>query len=387
MSAQQSVRLTYLDFIRGIAVLGLLVMNLPHMGVAELSYVPFSPDLASDAIVRTVNSVLFDGRFRSLFCLLFGIGLYLQYQSYERNGLNPYLVLKTRLNWLFVFGFLHGVLVWPGDILMAYALCGRVILNKLLEPSEALIKKGIIWVVTGFVLSVIFAAMTAGLEPEVSRGSEQHLAAIAAMQQHYFAEWHINLTIMLVYIVTFPFLFMLSLGGVMLIGIGLFKSGQLQHGFSSNIVIKLLAFTLVITSLDVYLANVHLSIWLTLQNLFGALSGLTMALLIWHLIIKTKIHDSPMLLTKAFRSVGQMALSFYIFQSVVGTLLLKVWFPDWIINFSLIDYFCLAILLMVVQLVLASLYKPFFKQGPLEYTWRKLVNKKADSFRLQDTNQ
>lgn len=383
MSTQHNTRLTYLDFIRGIAVLGLLIMNLPHMGVAELGYLSFSPDLISDTIVRSINSLLFDGRFRSLFCLLFGIGLYLQYQSYERKGLNPYLVLKSRLHWLFVFGLLHGVLIWPGDILMAYALCGRVILSRLALPSEALIQKGIKWVITGFVLTSVFAWSIAGLEPEVVRESEQHLAALALAQSGYFAEVHSNFMIMVAYILTFPILFLPSLGGVMLIGVGLFKSGLLQNGFSKSQVIKLVLFTLAISLIDVYLINVHLTTWEMLENLLGALSGLTMALLIWHGVIKSKIHQSDNFLVNAFRNVGQMALSFYLFQSIIGTLLLKVWFPHWLVNFTLVDYFAVTIGLMLIQLILASLYKPLFKQGPLEYIWRKLVFRKAERFRLQ----
>ena len=367
MSIQQSTRLTYLDFIRGIAVLGLLMMNLPHMGVAELGYLAFSPDLASDTIVRSTNSLLFDGRFRSLFCLLFGIGLYLQCQSYDRKGLNSYSVLKTRLHWLFVFGLLHGIFIWPGDILMAYALCGRVILSRLSLPSEELIRKGVNWVVAGFVLTSIFVWSVAGLEPDVIRGSEQHLSAIAIAHSGYFAEVHVNFMIMMMYLITFPFLFLLSLGGVMLIGVGLFKSGELQNGFNNSQIATLFMFTLLVSLIDVYLINFHLSLWQICENLLGSLSGLSMALLIWHGVIKFKIHQRGNFLVNAVRNVGKMALSFYIFQSIMGTLMFRVWFTDWLINFTLIDYFAVTIGLILIQLVLASLYKSFFKQGPLEY--------------------
>ena len=64
--------------------------------------------------------------------------------------------------------------------------------------------------------------------------------------------------------------------------------------------------------------------------------------------------------------------------------MLRVWFTDWLINFILIDYFAVTIGLILIQLVLASLYKSFFKQGPLEYIWRKLVFRKAERFRLHE---
>lgn len=378
-------RLAYLDFIRGIAVLGLLLMNAPYMGVAEFGYAPFIPDVASDTWVRIANALFFDGRFRSMFCLLFGIGLYLQFQSYQSKGLNAYVVLKTRLWWLLLFGLLHCTLIWPGDILLMYALCGFVLVGQLQRSSEELLRKGVIWFAIGLLLVAAFSVGIKTFEPLTTRDSEAYQQAIAIATQGYFADWEFNLAAAFTYIITFPFLTMFGLCGAMFIGIGLFKSGKLKHGFNRQELIGLSAITLVVSIVDAVLASQYLAIWSLLPNVLATLSGLTMALLFWHLVLMTKVYQWPNKLVQAIKHVGTMAFTFYIFQSTLVTLLLQLVFPSWIETFSLLDYSVLAVCVMVLQLFIACLYKRAFNQGPLEYLWRQLVKRKVQTLQSQVT--
>lgn len=378
MSSIQNSRLIYLDFLRGIAVLGLLIMNMPKMGIAEFGYIPFSPDLISDTVIRATNALFFDGRFRSLFCLLFGIGLYLQYCSYQDKGLNAHVIIKTRLNWLFVFGLLHGVFIWFGDILLIYALCGRVMLGQLNESSDYLIQKGIKWISLGLIMMFVFSYLVISAEPVVTRDSEQYIEAVALATQHYFADWPFNLATVVGYIITFPFLSMLSLGGVMYLAVGLFKSSALKRGFSTETLVKLSILTVSFSLLDAYLAVFQVEIWNTVANVLGSVSGLAMALLIWHLVLKTKVYLKQNIFVKAIRNVGQLALSFYLFQSIAGTVILQILLANWLADMTLLDYWSLAFALILLQLILALVYKTFFKQGPLEYLWRNLVQRKID---------
>lgn len=98
MTHIENERLAYLDFLRGFAVLGLLLMNAPFMGLIEFGYVAHQPVVISDYVIAVANSLLLDGRFRSLFCLLFGIGIYLQYCSFARKGYAVNDTLLSRLN-------------------------------------------------------------------------------------------------------------------------------------------------------------------------------------------------------------------------------------------------------------------------------------------------
>ena len=369
-------RLSYLDFLRGIAVLGLLLMNAPLMGIVDVGgYLPISEMSASDSIVRGVNAIFFDGRFRSLFCVLFGIGLYLQFNSYQNKGLDPHSILKTRLKWLFLFGFLHAVLIWFGDILMLYAMSGAVLLSKMNDSAESLIKRGIIWFLIGVVILAVFSIFAITAEPEVIRGSEEYLAGLAVTTSGYFNDWLSNLVVAFAFVLSFPFVSVFYLCGPMMIGIGLFKAGYLKTGFDKPTLIGLFIATIIVAAIDFFLAVYHLDLWLKVANILGSLSGFTMALMIWHFVLISKVHEKSGLLVMAIRRVGEMALTFYIMQSVIVTLLLQVIFPEWLETFSLVNYMLLSFAVMALQLVIALLYKRPDNQGPLEFLWRKLVNR------------
>jgi len=70
-----------------------------------------------------------DGKFYSLFSLLFGLGFALQLQRAEQRGGDALPTYKRRLRVLMAIGFLHLALLWPGDILMFYAIMGFVLIR------------------------------------------------------------------------------------------------------------------------------------------------------------------------------------------------------------------------------------------------------------------
>ena len=92
-----------MDFIRGVAVLGLVYMNAYAFGIFEYGYTPLTNPPVSDSIIYTLSSVFVDGRFRTLFSLLFGAGLFIQWQRYKSQ-----VQIKSRLYWLILFGLAHG---------------------------------------------------------------------------------------------------------------------------------------------------------------------------------------------------------------------------------------------------------------------------------------
>jgi uncharacterized protein len=125
------MRITAIDALRGLAILGILVMNVPFHANILTGYVPFDTPLLSDQVIIFLQSMLADGRFRSLFCLLFGVGMAIQFQSCANKGLPYRTFLTSRLKWLLLFGILHAVLVFGGDILMLYSLCGYLLVKRL----------------------------------------------------------------------------------------------------------------------------------------------------------------------------------------------------------------------------------------------------------------
>lgn len=125
-------RLISLDFTRGVAVLGILFANIMGMGQPlETAYgwpggFLSDHDSFADAL-WVVQFVLVDGKMRGLFTLLFGAGIILFADRAKENGGWAGLTIQ-RLFWLFVFGLAHYYLLWRGDILALYALCGVIVL-------------------------------------------------------------------------------------------------------------------------------------------------------------------------------------------------------------------------------------------------------------------
>ncbi|WP_440875698.1 DUF418 domain-containing protein [Thalassotalea sp. PLHSN55] len=368
-------RLPYLDFLRGIAVLGLLTMNLAYMGLLDPE-APFPVDSTFDDWVLALQAVLLDGRFRSLFCLLFGIGLYLQFTRYQQRGLNAVLTLKSRLHWLLVFGLSHCIFIWSGDILILYALAGLVVIKRLENSTEQLFKRGCVYFAIGMIIQILLELLlwwVTTYYPE-----DESLVAILSLQDVYAQ----NIGYAFIYIITFPLLSMFYICGLMYIGIALYRQGALQHGFSKKQLINLMLATFVFSLADLL---VTLDVFTTgiMTDVLSSISGLAMALLFWHWLLKSKYYISASWLVQSVSALGRKALTFYIFQSLVMTTLLRFIFPQWNNEFALAHYFLLALAFIPVQLALAYYIDKFFSQGPLEFYWRYLVTRKSHKIEAQ----
>ena len=129
----QGERITILDSIRGIALLGILIMNIPFFGLpdpAGESPIPLNEiGTINEKIWIIVNGFL-DGTQRALFSLLFGAGMLLFIERLESRttGMEPAEYFIRRQLWLIVFGLFNAyVLLWVGDILFSYGVCGIIL--------------------------------------------------------------------------------------------------------------------------------------------------------------------------------------------------------------------------------------------------------------------
>lgn len=122
-----SERFVILDALRGFALLGICMANFPEFSL----YTFLSPEAAAamptsvaDTITRYLLYIFVDGKFYTLFSLLFGIGFSIIIRNAERKGANGFRIFYRRMGMLLLFGFLHLMFIWSGDILMLYALLG-----------------------------------------------------------------------------------------------------------------------------------------------------------------------------------------------------------------------------------------------------------------------
>lgn len=115
-------RIVLLDVVRGVALMGILVMNLPAFTAAG---VPNAATQPVDHVAEVLRDMLFAGKFNSIFSLLFGLGFTLQLaRLQQRVPERATAIYCRRLGWLLVIGLVHEVLLWNGDVLHIYALLG-----------------------------------------------------------------------------------------------------------------------------------------------------------------------------------------------------------------------------------------------------------------------
>ncbi len=146
-----SDRLLTIDALRGFAVMGILLLNIIGFSMPEAAYInpaAWGGTGAADIAAWFLSFVLFDGKMRGLFSLLFGASMLIIIERAELAGRDGRRAHKIRAAWLFLFGMLHFVLLWWGDILMAYALVSFIALLFVGKDSGALLK----WAFGAFLL-------------------------------------------------------------------------------------------------------------------------------------------------------------------------------------------------------------------------------------------
>lgn len=156
-------RLASLDMVRGVAVLGILLLNILSFAMPEAAYEnprAYGGWHGADLVTWAVNFVLFDGRMRGVFSFLFGASTLLVIERAEASGRNPAEVHFRRMAWLFVFGLAHLFLVWHGDILAHYALIGMIAFAMRGLPVSRLLVLGTMLVLAG---TLMFATIPLGI--------------------------------------------------------------------------------------------------------------------------------------------------------------------------------------------------------------------------------
>jgi uncharacterized protein len=144
---QPEARISTLDFIRGVAVLGILATNILQFaqlpGAHRWLKLIGEPSLGDKAL-WVLNFLLVDGKLRGLFAMLFGAGLVLFMDRAKARGAKPYWLQYRRLFWLGLFGLFHYYVLFEGDILFHYALLGMVAVLLVRLPAKPLLIAGML---------------------------------------------------------------------------------------------------------------------------------------------------------------------------------------------------------------------------------------------------
>jgi uncharacterized protein len=382
-------RIVVLDAVRGLALFGILVVNAPlffwPVQSVALGSIPATSsfDEAANALVRFA----FEGKFFTIFSLLFGIGVALQLS----RGHRPRTIVR-RLLLLAVFGAVHISLFWWGDILLHYAILAFALVLARGWSARRLVRAAFVLLAVPVVLQVGFAALgsLAAMSPEgatafaevaadsdammvtqaqaaidVHRGTD--LAAAAALR---WSEWGFA---------TFGTLF----GGMLFIVVAMFwfgaaamRSGWLEPAAADRwrwLFRRMLPIALVANTFYAWGslsgAQYDFGTWaaslVAIAFVVGAPSGALAIATGAALALRT---GGPV--ATALAAVGRLALSTYLTQSLVMTTLAYGY------GFGLYGMVThgqalgMAVVLFAVQVPLAVLYARRFRFGPAEWLWR-----------------
>src|SRR5262245_710696 len=234
-------RIETLDVLRGFALLGILAMNIRAMA-APLSaymypYALFDYSGASRA-AYLFTSIVFDLKMMGLFSMLFGAGALLYAAKATESGKPPRGLWFRRMFWLLVIGLVHAYLIWDGDILVPYALCGLLLLWWVRRFSARILFGGAVtWLAIGVLLS-IGQGMAWETMPDANRAAaleiwmptpEQMSEQLTQMRGSYMdVISHRAMFVFMGQTMYFVFFFFWRCGGMMLLGMALYKWGFLD---------------------------------------------------------------------------------------------------------------------------------------------------------------
>ncbi len=367
---RESGRITSLDLVRGVAVLGILLMNAVHFRFGSGPYFNLSAGGSEtwlDWVVGILGEVFVDQKFMGLFSLLFGAGMILFIDRASRRGARAVLLNLWRNTLLLVIGILH-YLVWDGDVLMAYAISSLFLLALRRLPSWALISLG----TALFVLSVACALVAQHLADTTSASIEGLWTAGEALD-----EGTIGASVLLG--------FFLRALGLILVGAGLYRIGFMDGGLPERtyrltaivglaVGLPLAGAGVVVTALNDYSREVAFigQVPNTLGTIPASLGYMSL-IIIWN-------NRADGWLERRLRAVGRMALTNYLSQTVLGVLVLTVLLGDVdAVGRSAVLLFVVAV--WALQIWWSQVWLGRFLFGPAEWLWRVATYRRGQPLR------
>src|SRR3990167_3448061 len=177
-TATAPTRLVTLDAMRGFAVMGILAMNIVAFAMPEMAYVSpkaYGGETSSDIAAWAIGFLLFDGKMRGLFSILFGASMLLIIDRAESGGQDPSTVHYRRMAWLAVFGLCHYFFIWWGDILFLYAAVGCIAFGFRHWDARRLIK----WAIGLFTLGTVLTSLFFGAQLAVASAADNPVSPMA----------------------------------------------------------------------------------------------------------------------------------------------------------------------------------------------------------------
>lgn len=369
-------RVVAIDVLRGLALLGILVMNIQAFAMPLAAY--FNPLVygafdGADRAAWFATRLVFDVKFLSIFSTLFGASLVLAGAG-ERA--------TRRLVWLVVFGLVHGYLLYVGDILFTYGVVGLVVVRARSWPIERQAKVGLILVASGSALhatlGVLYPHLPAWGLAEIDRVVSGHDVAeqLAVFRSGYLAQLPARAAAC----------FSNQIGGT-LVESGWQSAGCMLLGmaavrarfFQGETRLHRLGPAAFALGLAVTAAGIAVGLrglfapraWLFAQSLhLAGCVGVTFGLVV--AIVALARAPWASFVSRSVARLGRVAFSAYILQSVAGLFVFSGAGLGLYGTWGRATLLAAPLAFWLVELVLAGAWTSRFRFGPLEALWRGL---------------
>jgi len=374
-------RIATLDFARGIAIFGILLLNISAFGLPKAAYLNpayAGQPSATDAWTWAVLDVLAQGKFLMMFAMLFGAGL----QMLLPRGK---AWIQSRLSLLLLCGLIHAVFFWDGDILLAYGLIGLVFWRLVREAksNQSLFRTGVVLYLIGVGILMMLGLIS------TAKPDSFWQPDFAELQYEQF--WRLKggveainnrLDLLSSSLISVAVQYGWELGGAMLMGASLMRSGWLKGQFDVRHYLGVAAVMLPLswiiqipavviawqTGWDYRWSGFYLQAPREIGALMQAVGYLALCYGLWPQLVKQRW-------VIWMSQVGRMALTNYLLQTLVCTFFFNS--LGFYQHFSRLQLVALVPAVWAVNLAITLLWLRHFRQGPMEWLWRKLTAKAA----------
>lgn len=388
-------RIVSIDILRGIAVFGILILNIQSFSMPGAAYI--NPTTWGDLTginkaIWIISHVFASEKFMSIFSMLFGAGIILLYERKKSQGRSAGKVHYYRNLWLLIFGLLHAYLIWHGDILVAYSLCGFFV--YLFRKMKS---KGLIILATGFFLIPGLINLMGGISvqywPEESYNQTMNSwypdieilnKEISQMRGGIVEQLGARVPVA-VFMQTFLFIISVfwRVVSMMLLGMALFKNGVLLAKKTNKYYLRIVLIGLTsgyaLSGFGVWQNFVHK--WdMSYSMFFGVIPNYlgSVAVAIGYVGIIMLVAKSVrfLKLKRALSAVGKMAFTNYILMSVIAGF---IFYGHGFSLFGKIERTGQAgfvIVIWIVIIIISPIWLKRYHYGPLEWLWRTLTYRK-----------
>lgn len=417
-------RVNSVDVLRGVALLGILVINIEFFALPGAIY--FNPSLSGgfeglNLLTWKFSSVFFLHKMMGIFSMLFGAGLVLMYERFEAKKNKFGSFYYRRIFWLLIIGLVHGYLIWHGDILVTYAICGLLLFLFRRRSPRFLIIFAIIFFSIGMFLQFgsgiqfqwlksaaveVEQAQISGEEIEnykyemakawddISSMFTPNKEEIAAEIEAYKSGYSSNMThrvpeTIMMQTQALGFMMFWRVMGLMLLGMALLKMGVLSAMKSTKfyIILAVIGYGIgipvsVIASNGMIENNFDIVHLFMIGNQLKYVSFILIAL--GHISVVMLIYKLSLFkkLTYSLSCVGRMALTNYLLTSIICTTIFYGFGLGWFNNFERFELIFFVFPIWILQLLVSSWWLQRFRFGPAEWIWRSLTYWKKQPMKL-----